>query len=111
MSDDLRRLAEQAIAADPLSGFTSERAAFRRAATPQAILELLDERDLYRNLAGLYDDTPAERRVAALEEGLRAQRPDDSVDCWCRWPLAQPEDHSDHCKQARALLASEASDD
>ena len=100
-ADDLRHLAEQAKDADPMGGFTSARAEFRRRATPQTILDLIYSDDFNRREA-----EALERRVVALEEGLRAQRPDDSVDCWCRWPLAQPDDHSPHCRQARALLAS-----
>ena len=61
MTADLRRLAEQA------KHVYVPRSAYQRAANPQAILALLDQvDDLLEMAAG------DRRRVAALEEGLRA---------------------------------------
>ena len=68
-TSDLRTLAEQAIA-QPMP---SPDAKPLLSVDPHAILDLLDERDKYRALWIAVGEAleDAERRVAALEEGLR----------------------------------------
>ena len=76
--EELRRLAEHLIAAEAIFGrLDADREKFHAAANPQAILALLDD---LRNSAGIINHWTdkahaAERRVAALEEGLRLALP------------------------------------
>ena len=106
---DLRRLAEQAIAEDVTMDSPAEaHAAFHAAATPQAILDLLDERDAYAQWIEKAD--AAERRVAALEEAGKAllAHQDDSGDpsqvCPVCLVLLDSRDHEDGTCVVRALL-------
>lgn len=123
MTADLRRLAEQAhreswdywdMASWDYGGgdqagmmrpapFTEpENAAYIAAANPKAILDVLDKvENLQWNHEILHEANGAyERRVAALEEGLR--------DLWECWDTGQDDDVLDvHFQAARALLASD----
>ena len=75
-TSDLRRLAEQAIAAgwSPNACYTTlgPLRDYNFAANPQAILRVLDERDGYKRMLddSVHQQLAREGRVAALEEGL-----------------------------------------
>lgn len=125
----LRTLAEQAV---PIWGnvLTDEdgdkQLDFQRAANPQRIIELLDERDdLEQSNAALVTATEivdvalltSQRRVAALEEGLRALLgsfgdADNGRDIFVNVDRDGIFNFPDDVRKARALLSeSEASDE